>query len=216
MLKSHKIAVLNTGFALLLVIVAVAVGVALNHTATSDDIPDALRGLLIEQPIAVPEFNLVDQQNLPFDTQRLQGAWTFMFFGYTHCPDICPITLTELGAAANRLNDLQTPQRKIQYVFISVDPERDTHEVLADYVRYFGAQFIAATGMVSNLKQLTEPLGVKFERGVGSTTEYLVDHSSSLLLIDPQARYFARFRAPHYSEEIVEGFKQVIAYTERQ
>ncbi|WP_455366338.1 SCO family protein [Kaarinaea lacus] len=190
-------------------------GVLLNQSAQSETIPEELRGLLNKQPIPVPVFKLVDQQNQPFTEERLKGAWTFMFFGYTHCPDVCPTTLTELDNAANRLEDLQTPQRKIQYLFISVDPQRDTPELLRDYVSYFGAKFIAATGTNQDLKQLAKPLGIKFERGIGTENEYLVNHSSAMLLINPQARYYAKFRAPHYSEEIVEGFKQVVNFAER-
>lgn len=190
-------------------------GVLLSHSAQSDAVPEELRGLLVKQPVPVPEFNLVDQYNKPFTAERLKGAWTFLFFGYTHCPDVCPTTLTELDDAANQLKDLQTAERKIQYVFISVDPGRDTPKMLGDYVSYFDAKFIAATGKDDELKQLANPLGIKFARGIGTDTEYFVNHSSAMLLIDPQGRYYAHFRAPHYSEEIVESFKQVVTYAER-
>jgi len=196
-------------------IMAAGLGLLFTYSTQSDAIPDDLRGLLIEQPVPVPEFHLVDQQNKPFTADRLKGAWTFLFFGYTHCPDVCPTTLTELDNAANQLKAMQTPQRKIQYVFISVDPGRDTPKLLGDYVSYFDAAFIAATGKDEDLKQLANPLGIKFARGIGTDTEYLVNHSSAMLLIDPRGRYFARFRAPHYSEEIVDGFKQVVTYAER-
>ena len=214
-MKITKFRSLKTGFALLFAVAVLTSAVLLNQSAQSESIPEELRGLLNKQPVAVPEFKLVDQQNNPFTVERLKGAWTFLFFGYTHCPDVCPTTLTELDNAASRLNELQTPQRKIQYVFISVDPQRDTPELLRDYVSYFGVKFLAATGGEQDLKQLAKPLGIKFERGIGTETEYLVNHSSAMLLIDPQARYYAKFRAPHYSEEIVEGFKQIIIYAER-
>jgi len=214
-MKITKFRSLKTGFALLFAVAVLTSAVLLNQSAQSESIPEELRGLLNKQPVAVPEFKLVDQQNNPFTVERLKGAWTFLFFGYTHCPDVCPTTLTELDNAASRLNELQTPQRKIQYVFISVDPQRDTPELLRDYVSYFGVKFLAATGGEQDLKQLAKPLGIKFERGIGTETEYLVNHSSAMLLIDPQARYYAKFRAPHYSEEIVEGFKQIITYAER-
>ena len=202
--------------ALLLSAVVLGLGISINLSVKSDDIPDELRGLIKKQPIAVPTFELVDQYNKPLNVDRLKGAWTFIFFGYTHCPDVCPLTLTELDNAASRINDLQNPQRKIQYVFISVDPNRDTPAQLGDYVSYFGAKFIAATGSEQALKQLAGPLGIKFGRGIGTDTEYLVNHSSTMLLIDPQAQYYARFRAPHYAEEIVDGFKKVLTYRERQ
>ena len=214
-MKTTKFGSLKTGFALLFAVAVLPGAVLLNQSAQSESIPEELRGLLNKQPIAVPAFELVDQQNKPFTEERLKGAWTFLFFGYTHCPDVCPTTLTELDNAASRLDEFQTPQRKIQYVFISVDPQRDTPELLRDYVSYFGAKFLAATGKEQDLEQLAKPLGIQFARGIGTETEYLVNHSSAMLLIDPQARYYAKFRAPHYSEEIVEGFKQVITYAER-
>ena len=215
-MAKRKINTYTVAAIVLLSAIVIGLGISINLSAESDDIPDELRGLIKKQPVAVPPFELVDQTNQPFDVERLKGAWTFMFFGYTHCPDVCPLTLTELDNAANQLNDLQNADRKIQYVFISVDPNRDTPASLGDYVSYFGAKFIAATGSEKALKQLADPLGVKFGRGVGTDTEYLVNHSSTMLLIDPQAQYYARFRAPHYAEDIVEGFKKVLTYKERQ
>lgn len=208
-LKSYSIATL-----LLISALIIGFSITINLSAKSDDIPDELRGLIKKQPIAVPEFELVDQYNKPFNAERLKGSWTFMFFGYTHCPDVCPLTLTELDNAASRINDLQNSERKIQYVFISVDPNRDTPASLGEYVSYFGAKFIGATGSEQALKQLAGPLGVKFEKGVGTENEYLVNHSSTMLLINPEGQYYARFRAPHYAEEIIDGFKKVIAYKE--
>ena len=215
-MTKRKLNSYTIGALLLMSALVIGFGVAIILSAKSEDIPDELRGLIKKQPVAVPEFKLVDQKNQPFNRERLKGAWTFMFFGYTHCPDVCPLALTELDNAANRINDLQNETRKIQYIFISVDPNRDTPASLGDYVSYFGAQYIAATGSEQALKQLAGPLGIKFGRGVGTENEYLVNHSSTMLLIDPQAQYYAHFRAPHYSEEIVEGFKKVLTYKERQ
>jgi len=213
-MKSTKSSFLKI-IVLLLAIAVTGLGTLLTYSAQSDPIPDELRALLIKQPIPVPEFHLVDQENKPFSADRLKGAWTFMFFGYTHCPDVCPTTLTELDDAASLLKSMQTPQRKIQYAFISVDPVRDTPKLLGEYVSYFGAKFIAATGKDEELKQLANPLGIKFEHGINTGNEYIVNHSSAMLLIDPKGRYYARFRAPHYSEDIADGFKQIVTYAER-
>ena len=194
----------------------VVLGVSINSTAGSGDVPDELLDLLVKQPVALETFNLVDQQKQVFNKERFKGAWTFLFFGYTHCPDVCPTTLTELDDAASQIDNLRNANRKIQYVFVSVDPNRDTPEMLADYVSYFDAKFIAVTGSEIELRRLAKALNIKFERGIGTENEYLVNHSSAMLLIDPQARYYARFRAPHYSEEIVDSFKKVLTYRESQ
>ncbi|MGD8571966.1 MAG: SCO family protein [Gammaproteobacteria bacterium] len=193
---------------------AIATVVAVNSTAESSPIPEALRDVLVDKPVTLPSFHLTDQQGNPLDPSRFKNAWTFLFFGYTHCPDVCPTTLTELDNAAGPLKSANKTGNKIQYVFISVDPDRDTPKSIGDYVSYFESDFIAATGSKKQLTQLATPLHIKFKRGIGTDTDYIVNHSSAMLLIDPQARYYARLRAPHYAEEIVNKFKQIINYRE--
>lgn len=201
---------------LLAAMIVAAIAVDINSPARSSTIPEELRDLLVKQPVEIPSFKLMDQQKQPFTAQQFKGAWTFLFFGYTHCPDVCPVTLTALDDASSQLGKLKTGNLKIQYVFVSVDPNRDSPEILRDYVRYFNANFIAVTGDDKQLERLASPLGIAFERGPGTGTEYFVNHSSAMLLIDPQARYYARFRPPHYAEEIVDGFKHILTYSENQ
>ena len=200
--------------ALLVMVIAIATTwvIPFPSTALSKALSDDIRELMVEKPAAVAAFELIDHQKKPFNNERLKGAWTLMFFGYTHCPDVCPTTLTEVDNAAARLKQVDTGSNKIQYVFVSIDPVRDTPDLLADYISYFGAKFIAATGEAKQLKNLANPLGIRFKVGIGFNKEYIVNHSSSMLLIDPQGRYYARFKAPHYSEEIVTGIKELTQY----
>jgi len=184
------------------------------ENAQSSDLPEDIQELLVKNPVPVRPFELLDQKKNPFNTDRLKGFWTLMFFGYTHCPDVCPTTLSELDNAASRLNKSTKGKNKLQYVFVSIDPGRDTPELLADYVSYFDAKFIAVTGEHKQLKQLANPLGIQYKIGTGFNKEYLVEHSSAMLLIDPEGRYYARFEAPHYAEEIVAGFKALRKYYE--
>lgn len=177
--------------------------------AQSENLPEEIKELLVKAPVPVQPFELVDQKKKPFNTERLKGVWTLMFFGYTHCPDVCPTTLTELDNAASRLNKINSGSNKLQYVFVSIDPQRDTPELLGDYVSYFGAKFIAVTGEHEQLKLLANPLGIQYKIGIGFNKEYIVNHGSAMLLIDPEGRYYARFKAPHYAEEIVAGFKSL-------
>lgn len=180
--------------------------------AVSTNIPEDIQELLVKTPVPVRPFSLVDQNKQPFDNNRLKDVWTLIFFGYTHCPDVCPTTLTELDNAASRLKNQTNAKHKLQYVFVSIDPKRDTPELLGEYISYFGAKYIAVTGEHKQLKQLANPLGIQYKIGVGFNKEYLVEHSSAMLLIDPQGRYYARFKAPHYAEEIVSGFKSLKKY----
>lgn len=180
--------------------------------AASEKLPDEIRDLLVDNPPTIKPFELLDHEKKPFNVDRFKGAWTLIFFGYTHCPDVCPTTLTEVDNAAGRLKNYNTGPNKIQYVFVSIDPKRDTHNLLSDYISYFGVKFIAATGEHEQLKLLTKQLNIRYKIGIGFNKEYIVNHSSSILLIDPQGRYYARFKAPHYSEEIVASFKKLNQY----
>ena len=145
---------------------------------------------VLSQPMGVPTFTLTDHKGNPFTEKDLQGHWSFIFFGYTHCPDICPTALTLLNQV-----DLLLQEKPIsvhpRFIFISIDPQRDTPERLAQYVTYFNPSFLGVSGLEEQLKRLTNPLGIAYQRSftdASSNQNYLVDHSASILLIDPQAQ----------------------------
>lgn len=164
-------------------------------------------GLTILEPASsLPEFRLHDQNNQVFDRARLQGKWSYVFFGYTHCPDICPTTLVVL-------RDVQKSaggnQQDIQYIFISVDPDRDNTATLKSYVKYFHPEFIGATGGQSELMRLTRGLGAYYEVGEVKNSAYEVHHSAAIFLIDPEARLRALFSAPHDAARLVQGLQRL-------
>jgi protein SCO1 len=146
----------------------------------------------------LPSFDLLDQQGAHYDNQRLLGHWTLLSFGYTHCPDICPTTLDTLAQMKQQLqqNGMQAP---LEIGFVTVDPQRDTPRRLADYVAYFDADFLGITGTAAGIGELTTPLGILSRKVVteGSAMDYVMDHSASLVLLDPQGRYYALFSPPH-------------------
>ena len=153
---------------------------------------------LLPQLRQLPAFSLSDHQGRPFDNQSLSGQWTLLSFGYTHCPDICPTTLamfTQLHAY------LQERQVSLPYRigFVSVDPERDSLERLAEYVAYFDPTFLGITGDAQALEKLTKPLGILYRKveTPDSAMGYVMDHSASIVLIDPDGRYHAIFSPPH-------------------
>lgn len=182
------------------------------NIAKLKDIPDELEGIVIEQPVPVAEFKLVNQYDKPFTRESFKGKWSFVFFGYTNCPDICPTTMAELDNAASRLESVESVKDKIQYVFVSIDPDRDTPKQLADYVSYFSSKFVAVTGDKEELKKLATPLRIGFRVGFKTKSSYFMDHGASMILVDPQGQYYARFRPPHYSEEIVSRFQNIMSY----
>jgi protein SCO1/2 len=172
-------------------------------------------GALWPHPKPLSPFVLADHTGQAFDLERLRGRWSFLFFGYTHCPDICPGTLTTLSAVRSELEGSERGQAPAQFVFVSVDPERDTPERLSSYVRHFHPDFLGVTGAPHALEGLTRPLGIVHYRGPADASGgYLVDHSAAVLLVDPQARLAAVFSAPHQPRDLAERFRRVRALTE--
>ncbi len=143
--------------------------------------------IIYPKPRTLPLFKLVDHKGQPFSNIQLTGKWSVMFFGYTHCPDICPTTITALAKVADKL----TPEirEQIQFVFISIDPERDTTDLLADYISFFRADFLAATGNEQQLQQLTMSLGAMYMK-VPDENSYSMSHSNRLFIINPQGQRF--------------------------
>ena len=170
--------------------VAVGAGIALVERAAEPLTLSA--GTALPEPRELPAFTLVDQAGQPFDGKRLEGRWSLLFTGFTHCPDVCPTTVA-LMADLNR----RVARKDVQFVFVSVDPERDTPAVVARYLAHFDPALVGATGERAEMERLTAGLGVGQVRNPGAGDEYTVDHSTAFVLIDPDARLAAYFSAPH-------------------
>jgi protein SCO1/2 len=170
----------------------------------------------LEQAKPLPTFSLVDDAGKPFNNERLAGQWHFMFFGYTHCPDICPTTLSILNAAMRSVPE-QEGADGMKVVFVSVDPQRDTIDTLKKYVDYFNPAFVAVTGKQGALNNLTDALGILHTRTPNANSEgaYLVDHSASILLIDPEGKLVALFSPPHKAQWLASDFLKLRRYYER-
>ena len=158
---------------------------------------------------AVQPFELIDHHSGVFDNAALEQRWSFLFFGYTYCPDVCPTTLSVLNSIAQRLQDVDDD---IRFVMVTVDPARDTPERLAEFVTYFNGDFLGVTGTDQGLEQLTRQLGILYERvqqGPGSES-YLMDHTAAVFLFDPDGRYHAVFTPPLSVEAIVGDFRKML------
>ena len=161
-------------------------------------------------PVArdISAFELVDHHGEPFTNTTLQGSWSFLFFGYTHCPDVCPTTLSVLNSVAQQLG---SGASDVRFVFISVDPERDTPEHLARFVSYFNSDFIGVTGKPEAIEVLTKQLGVLSMRVANGDDpgSYLMDHTAGVFLVDPDGKYHAVFMPPLTAEMIVSSFGKI-------
>lgn len=157
--------------------------------------PDPLSATRFPVARELQPFDLVDHRGERFDNQALRGQWTFLFFGYTHCPDVCPTTLAVLNGVAQRLQQSGSTAR---FAFVTVDPQRDTPEQLARFVSYFNGEFLGVTGTADAIDGLARQLGVLHleVRNGEDADSYLVDHTASVFLIDPGGRYHAVFTPP--------------------
>lgn len=150
-----------------------------------------------EQARPLPEFELQDHSGQAFNPSTLQGKWQLLFFGYTHCPDICPDTLQMLTRSMQQISQPQVLEN-LQISLVSVDPERDSRDNLRDYVTYFDPRFKGVRGEMDEINKLTDALGILHyitKSDDGST--YEVAHSGVLTLINPEGRYTAVFNTPH-------------------
>jgi protein SCO1/2 len=160
----------------------------------------------------LPPFALGDHLGGPFSNQELMGKWTFLSFGYTHCPDICPTTLAILGSMDEEIA-ASGPSAPRRVVFVSIDPERDSQQRLAEYIGYFDPQFVAATGSDAELQGLTRPLGILYAKvpTENSAMGYVMDHSASVILVDPKGRYHALFSPPHDPLAMAADFNAIVS-----
>ena len=161
----------------------------------------------LPQTTRLPDFQLLDHHGDVLTNDWFEGRWTLVFFGFTHCPDICPTTLQVLSAARRQMAAADPAAMLPDILLISVDPERDTVDLLQQYVSHFGEGISGATGTIAELSKLTRTLGVYFEKQpAASETElqdYNVAHSAHVIVIDRRGDYYAVFSAPHSIEAFV-------------
>lgn len=196
----------------LLLVAALGMTIYLRTSPPPITIPSELQGVLRPAPKALREFNLVGHDGEPVTLDRLKSKWTLLFFGYTYCPDICPTALAVLSAMFQRLEQHPGVVSDTQVLFVSVDPQRDKPEKLAEYVAYFDKRFAAATGEVKEIDGLVRQIGAGYqiepeeEDGSGN---YLVSHTASIFLVDPQARLRGAFSFPHDPETLTELYLRI-------
>ena len=195
---------------LVVALLASALGVTVAHYSSKP--AEAERALVLGAPRALPDFHLLDHNGANFDRSRLEGRWSFLFFGFTNCPDVCPSTLFTLETAMEELGGLPENARPA-VIMVSVDPNRDTVDKLAGYLPYFDPEFLGVTGEMPEVMKLTASMGVAFSyvpSASGGNT-YTVDHTASIFLVDPQGRLAAVFGTPHEASVLASDFRRILA-----
>ncbi|WP_445359235.1 SCO family protein [Microbulbifer sp. ANSA005] len=148
----------------------------------------------LQRPRIIEDIQLLSDDSRDFYTKDFQGKWTLVFFGFTHCPDICPTTLSTLNNFYKTLDE--STRASTDIVLVSVDPSRDKPEQLGQYVRYFNSEFRGITGDFFKLKKFATQLNVPFNKVSLAEGGYTIDHGSQVVLINPRGHYHAFFKAP--------------------
>jgi protein SCO1/2 len=144
--------------------------------------PYAYQGSLIDPPVQAKDFSLIDQNGGTFRLSDQQGKVLMIFFGYTNCPDECPATLAEFKGLISQLGDAA---QQVRFVFITVDPERDTQERLQEYLANFDPSIIGLTGNLTDLKKVWNDYGIYQEEILSEdTSNYSVGHTNRIYAID--------------------------------
>ena len=207
---SLKFSIMMTTVALAAMLAGVWLAeIYLEHDSRAMFLPDRVM-TLFPDPKPLTAFALTDHKNRVFDRARLKGKWSFLFFGFTHCPDVCPTTLAILSRVRDNIAKSTVGAEDIQFVFVSVDPNRDTADKLRQYVDYFDTTFLGVTGNDAQIRNLAGQLGAAYQVAITPGTEnYPVYHATAVFLLDPQARYHAVFTPPLDAETISKRFEVV-------
>jgi len=144
-------------------------------------------GVPVNGTAPVADFELDSTLGKPLALSDFADRYAVLYFGYTTCPDICPTTLADLGKAEQLMG---AAAERMQVIFITVDPERDTPERLRNYLAYFSPNFIGMSGSLEETERIASQLGVVYEKRYhsDSATDYLMDHTATVIVLDPQRR----------------------------
>lgn len=162
-------------------------------------------GTIFTAPRDIKTFDLITAKQEKFTPKDLLNHWTLLFFGFTHCTNVCPATLEMLQHAYQQLHPSYP---SLQVVFVSLDPERDTPAHLAKYLTAFHPDFLGVTGKIQDIRKLQSQLGIFSVRDESSGNDYQLQHTSSILLINPQGKWTALFKFGMNPETFVSAFKE--------
>ena len=158
------------------------------------------------EPAFRADFELTDHNGMVQTDEYLAGRWMLVFFGFANCPDVCPTTLAEVAAVMDGLGSDAT---QVQPLFISIDPERDTPQALAEFIPYVDANIIGLTGTADQIERTSKTFRIYYEKieEAASPDGYTMGHSSQLFLFDPQGGYVGAWTYGTPAEEILADLK---------
>ena len=170
-------------------------------------------GLVFENPRPISTFQLVDFNQATFSVDQLKGRWSFIYFGYTACGQICAQSLTELKHLILALSS-KNNVRQIQVVFVTVDPGQDTAARLNTYLREFDSTFVGVTGDIDALAFFAAELAAPFTLDSNTGQSNALNHSNSIMLINPSAALQAVLTPPHDAQRLQADFGAIVRWSQ--
>jgi protein SCO1/2 len=161
---------------------------------------------LVSPPRVLPDWRLRLSDGGEAGPATLQGRWTVVFLGFTHCPDVCPTTLQTLSLAQKQWQALPAAKQP-RVLFVSVDPERDTPKITGDYAHYFHPDTLAASPTPAQLGAFAQALGLVYMKVPAADGNYSMDHSATLVLLDPQGRQAGLLSPPLDAQKIADDLR---------
>ncbi|BAN45791.1 SCO family protein [Metapseudomonas resinovorans] len=192
---------------ILVAVVALVLGLTVHRVLTSQGQADPTKLLdagivLLPQSRTLPPLTMLDQNGEKVAVDQLKDKWSLMFFGYTFCPDICPTTLAQM----RELKGLLPPEARdnLRFVFVSVDPNRDTPQQIKQYLGYFDPGFLGITSDLPTLQKLANAVSIPFIPADTSKENYTVDHSGNLVVLGPDGTQRGFIRSPLNNQKLKE------------
>src|SRR3546814_481801 len=183
---------------------AVTLGYAVVRVLTSDPSSGAGFG----EPLIGGSFSLVDGEGRARTDEDFRGELMFVYFGFTFCPDVCPTELQAMGQALDRLG---SDAEQVQPIFITIDPERDTPEIVGQYVKSFHPRMVGLTGSPEQVAAAAKAYRVYYRKAtVEGSSDYLMDHSSIVYLMDRQGKFLTHFSHGTSPEDMAEGIEKFL------
>ena len=167
-----------------------------------------LGAVMLEEPVSLDLDGFVDHERRPFGQDQFAGKWSFIYFGFTRCPDFCPLTLSILAKAESALlaEDRKTDAVPFQGLLVTIDPARDKPENLGPYVKTFSERF-SGVWSADGVDSLARKVDVIFEQVEMDNGSYMFDHTSNIVIVGPRSRYIGYIKRPHSAEQIAQIFE---------
>lgn len=202
--------------AAVLIALGAAAGVLAARYYRTQQNPAQIQGLLWPDPKQLHAFTTVADTGGDFGIDQLHGKWSFIYFGYTHCQDTCPFTVSVMSQVYHRLQQ-QHLAGDVQMLFVTVDPERDTSRRLAGFLRQYDSPVTGLGGSPAQVRSLASQIGVAFSRGEsGKDGGYEMNHSAALFLVGPEGRLLSLFYQPLKPDAVIDRLQRIRAFLRQQ